>query len=64
MIARPARWRAVGELLVTREEVSRTSDWSSASRSASCVVQKEATSTASLGAMMMEKTFDGLLCGC
>lgn len=50
-MATPARWREVGELPVIMEEVSETSDWSSASRSASWVAQKEGMSTG-LGAMM------------
>lgn len=56
MIARPARWREVGEVLVMRDAVSESSDCSSASRRASWVVAKEGISTgiASLGAMVIE----------
>ena len=32
VIAIPARWRLVGEVLEMRDEVSESSDWSSASR--------------------------------
>ena len=52
MMARPAFWRAVGEALEIRDEVSDSSDWSSASRRASWVAAKEGMSTASLGAMV------------
>ena len=52
MIAIPARWRDVGDVLEIREEVSESSDWSSASRRASWVVAKEGTSTAPLGAIV------------
>ncbi len=51
-MARPARWRAVGDVLEIRDEVSESSDWSSASKSASWVVAKEGMSTASLGAII------------
>lgn len=52
MIARPARWREVGEVVVIREEVSESSDWSSKSRRASWVVAKEGMFTAPLGAIV------------
>jgi len=51
VMATPARWSEVGDVAVMREEVSASSDWSSASRRLSWVVAKEAMSTASLGAM-------------
>lgn len=41
MIARPARANAVGVPFESRREVSSSSDWSSASRSASWVVANE-----------------------
>jgi hypothetical protein len=52
VMARPAFWRAVGEVLEIRDEVSDSSDWSSASKRASWVAAKEGMSTASLGAMV------------
>lgn len=52
MIARPARCSAEGEVLDIRDEVSESSDWSSASSSVSWVVAKAGMSTASLGAMV------------
>lgn len=52
MIARPARWREVGEVLVIREEVSLSSESSSDCRRESCVAAKEGMSTAPLGAMV------------
>ena len=51
VIAIPARWREVGLVLDIREEVSESSDWSSASRRESWVVAKEAMSTAVGGAI-------------
>jgi hypothetical protein len=39
-MARPERWRAVGEVLLIRAVVSWSSDWSSKSRRDNCVVQK------------------------
>lgn len=59
MIARPARWSDVGEVLVMREAVSESSDWSSASKRASWVVANEGMSTGSLGDMVVES-----LCWC
>ena len=60
MIATPARWSAVGEVLDIRDEVSLSSDWSSASRRASCVVANEGMSTAFLGAMVGGMEFAGV----
>jgi len=54
VMAMPARWREVGDVLEMREEVSESSDWSSASRRESWVVAKEGISTASLGAIVYE----------
>ena len=54
-MAIPALWREVGEVLEIRDEVSLSSDWSSASRRASWVVAKAGISTASLGAMLDSK---------
>lgn len=51
VIAIPARWREVGLVLDIREEVSESSDWSSASRRESWVVAKEEMSTAVGGAI-------------
>ncbi len=51
MMARPARCSAAGDVLEIKDDVSRSSDWSSASRSASWVVAKEGMSIASFGAM-------------
>ena len=52
MIARPARWREIGEVVEIREEVSESSDWSSKSRSASWVVANDGMSTMPLGAIV------------
>lgn len=56
MMARPARCSAVGDVLEIKDDVSKSSDWSSASRSASCVVAKEGMSIASFGAMAKDYT--------
>jgi len=52
VIARPARWREVGEVLVSRDDVSDSSDWSSASRRESWGVAKLEISRAPFGAIL------------
>lgn len=54
-MARPARCKKVGEVLEISDEVSWSSDWSSASRSASWVVAKDGTSTEPFGAIPMTR---------
>ncbi len=61
MIARPARERDVGVLFEIRDEVSASSDCSSASRRESCVVANEGMDIwdGSLGGIFVMGGFDG-----
>jgi len=56
VMPRPARCSAAGEVLEIKDDVSKSSDWSSASRSASWVVAKEGISIASFGAIVKDYT--------